>query len=214
MIGHKQPQPPRRAVSLDEQRDRRRKVLPIVYGGTFDLTREVTAICGPLAYSVSTLVRPVSARREVDQLADAVAEVVHAAAGLVGESRAADGQTRRLAVDLAVRPRQPVITDDMLTSGTWSAVLADYAAEVTADLRKLLGRALPPGANELRGKPSASERIERALREVDTAALALERRIPKLRERQALPTLTEFNAEQAGRRDAERAARRLAQIGR
>ncbi len=208
--------PTRRAAASaeqDEQRDRRRKWVPIAYGGAFDLSAEVAAICGPLAYEVSTLKRPPIARREVDHLVDAVAEAVHVAAGLVAESRSAANETRQHAADLAVRPRQPVITDDMLTSGSWSAVLAEYADQLRADLSKVLGRALPPNANGLRGNPSASERIERALREVDNAALELHRRIPKIRARQALPSMTEFNAEQAERRDAERAARRLAQIG-
>ncbi|TLH59575.1 hypothetical protein [Mycolicibacterium aubagnense] len=185
----------------------------MTYDGKFDLAAEVAAIVSPLAYETSQLKRPQAARREVDHLADAVAEVVHVAAGLVAESRAADGQTRQLAADLAARPRQPAITDDMLTSGSWSAALTDYADQLRADLGRMLGHALPPDAPGLRGEPSASERVERSLREVDRAALTLAVRIPKIRARQSLPSVTQFNAAQQERRDAERAACRLAQIG-
>ncbi|MHA3021136.1 hypothetical protein ACXPWS_12845 [Mycobacterium sp. BMJ-28] len=198
-------------TNQDEQRARRRKRLPVIYGGEFDLAADIAAATGVLAHQVSQLKRPAAARQWVDALADGIAEVVHVAAGLIAESMAEDDDTRRRAADLTVRPRQPVITEDMLVSGSWSAALVTYAQTVSEEVAQVLGRALPPDA--CRAPLSASQRIERALWEVDSAALALTRRIPRIRERQALPSISEFNASELERRENERAARRLAQIG-
>ncbi len=200
-------------LTQEQQRDRRRQRLTVHYTGTFALTAEVAAIVEPLAREVSRLRDPRVLRRDVDAVAEAVAETVHVAAGLIAESRTADGSTRRLAADLAVRPRQPVITDEQIVSGSWSTAMVEYAGEVADDLAALLARALPPEAEVLRGSPSASERIERALRSLDRAALDLERRTPQARQRQSLPSMDEFNRAQRERQEQERVDRALVRIG-
>lgn len=200
-------------LSQDEQRERRRQRLTVHYTGTFSLREEVAAVTLPIAYQVSTLPSPIALRREVDAVAEAVAEVVHVAAGLVAESRSASRQTRQSAADLAVRPRQPVIADETLVSGSWSATLVAYAGEVSDDLAALLGKAKPPESAGLNGSPSASERIERALRTLDGAVRDLDRRIPGVRQKQGLPSMEQYNAAQRERRDQERADAMLARIG-
>ena len=205
-------------LTQEQQRDRRRQRLTVHYTGTFALTAEVAAIVEPLAREVSRLRDPRVLRRDVDAVAEAVAETVHVAAGLIAESRTADDE-RRLARHaapchpLAVRPRQPVITDEQIVSGSWSTAMVEYAGEVADDLAALLARALPPEAEVLRGSPSASERIERALRSLDRAALDLERRSPQARQRQSLPSMDEFNRAQRERQEQERVDRALVRIG-
>ena len=199
------------AAQQTEQRDRRRKWLPITYDGTFDLVLEIHQIVGPLAAEASRLKQPVAVRRRVDEVVDAVSEIVHVAAGLIAESRANPAQTRRAAADLAARPRLPQISDKMIESGIWAMALTEYAAQVSADLASVLGRAIPPG--ECRNPLPASARIERVLRGLDSAALGLAQRIPRVRERESLPTVEPFTAEQAAKRDADRAARALAKLG-
>lgn len=197
----------------DEQRERRRQRLTIVYGKAFRLDAEVAAITLPLGTEVSRLPQPAVLRRDVDLVAEAVAEVVDVAARLIAESRTVDAKARRLAADLAVRPRQPVITDEQIVSGSWTAAVVEYAAEVTDGLAGLLGRALPPDAEGLRGQLSASERIERALRALDRAAVDLERRIPGVRKKQSLPSMDEFNRALREQHDRDRATAVLARIG-
>lgn len=200
-------------LSQDEQRERRRQRLTVHYTGTFSLREEVAAVLPPLGTEVSRLPAPHALRREVDAVAEAVAEVVDVAARLIAESKTADGATRRLAADLAVRPRQPVITDEQIVSGSWTAAMVEYAGEVADALAAVLGRALPPDAEALRGSPSASERVERALRTLDRTARDLEHRIPGVRKKQSLPSMAEYNRQQRERRDQERAERLLARIG-
>lgn len=197
----------------DEQRDRRRNRLAVHYDGTFDLTAEIAAVLPPLGTEVSRLPAPHALRREVDTVAEAVAEVVDVAARLIAESRTADTQARRLAADLAVRPHQPVITDEQIVSGSWTAAMVEYAGEVADALAAVLGRALPPDAEALRGSLSASERVERALRSLDRAARDVEHRLPGVRKKQGLPSMAEYNRQQRERRDQERAERLFAQIG-
>lgn len=180
------------------------------------MATEVRELCSPLGIALSQLKESRAAQRGVEAVLDGVVEVVHVASGLLSESLAVDGQNRRLAADLAARPRVPEITDAMLVSGLWVNALVAYAEQVSDPLSELLGRAHPPGADALRGAPSASERVERVLRGLDHAVLSLARAIPKIRQRQALPSLQEFNRQQRERRDAERAeriSRRQSRIG-
>lgn len=104
-------------------------------------------------------------------------------------------------------------TDTQIISGTWTEALANYVEPYDGDLADLLGRALPSDHPQLKSTPSASDRLVKALRELDHVVMAAERHLPRVAERQALPTVEDFNREQQARRDAERAARRLAQIG-
>ncbi|MCA4726889.1 hypothetical protein [Mycolicibacterium fortuitum] len=196
-----------------EQRERRRNRLSNHLVGAFKLDTEVAEVAGPLAVEVARLRDPRAMRRSVEEIGEAVADVVHVAAGLVAESRVTDGQTRRSAADLATRPRQPSISDEQIIDGTWVDELVLYAGEIAAGLAALLERALPPEAPGLRGELSASERVERALREFDRAARDLERRIPDVRRRQALPSMEEYNAAQRAQRDRARSDAALARFG-
>ncbi|BAX97130.1 hypothetical protein MSTE_01813 [Mycobacteroides stephanolepidis] len=198
--------PPSPVFSQAELRGRRRKHLPIHLGGSWSLSGEVREVCGPVAHEVSRLPRPSAVRKGVDGVADAVADVVAASAQLLLTSNAPDS-TRQAAADILARPHVPEITAEQLSSGTWAHILATYADQVSTPLAKLLASAHPPGADALRGNPSASERIERALRGLDAAVLVLERALPRIAERQALPSISEFNAALRAQVDAERQAR-------
>lgn len=208
---------PKARASQAEQRDRRRKRQSVHLVGTFNLATEVTAVCGPAAHEVSRLSNPLVLRSDVDAVADAVHELLSAAVGMLAADRhqAADARARTVqaAADLAIRPAAPAITDDQISSGSWAAALADWVAPYSGDLAALLGRAHPPRADALRGNPSASERIERALRTLDGAVLDLMRRVPKVAARQALPSMAEFNAQLKAKADAERQQRALAKLG-
>lgn len=153
-------------------------------------------------------------RRDIENVLDATHELMHVVVALLAESRSADaGVTRRLVADLTVRPRLPEITDEQIISGSWVHTLAAWTSTYAGDLAALLGRALPPGHDGLKGSPSASERLERALRVLDSAVLALERHIPKAAARQALPSMESHNRQQRERADAARAERVLAKLG-
>jgi hypothetical protein len=165
-------------------RERRRKHMPIVLGGDFDLSGEVAVICEPLAGRVAALPSPVFAGRWVDDVVDAVHELVSTIIGWLAaldaraKTRHLDAAKRgdaiRLLCDLAQRPALPQISDEMLATGSWVAVLTAMAEPVAGPLAGLLGRGHPPNAQILRGAPSRSERLERLLREtLDRAALEL-----------------------------------------
>ncbi|OBB38024.1 hypothetical protein [Mycolicibacterium fortuitum] len=208
---------PKARASQAEQRERRRKRLPVHLAGTFNLAAEVTAVCGPAAHEVSQLANPLVLSGDIEAVADAVHEVLSVAVGMLAADRhqpAADAaRTRQLAADLAIRPAALYITDEEIISGSWAVALAEWVAPYGGDLAALLGRAQPPGADALRGNPSASERIERALRALDGAVLDLTRRVPKARARQSLPSMAEFNAQLKAKADAERQQRVLAKLG-
>ena len=198
----------------DEQRIRRRQGLGNHLVGTWRLDTEIADVLGPLALDVTTLRDPRAMRRTIEEIGEAVAAVVHVAAALVAESRAADGQTRRAAADLAVKPRLPSINDDQITGGIWVEEFVLYAGEIAGDLADLLGRTLPPEHPGLRGDPSASERVERALREeFDRAVRDLERRIPEVQKRQALPSIEEYNQQQREQVERQRVDRAMARMG-
>lgn len=169
--------------SQDQLRQRRRAGLLHRYGGDFDLAAEVAAICSPLADRVAVSLRPVAVRRDVDDLADAVHELVSVAVGLIAERDArrktahlsydTRGRSIRALVDLAERPTLPEIDAAALADGQWVAQLVAMAEPYSEQLSDVLRTAVPPGAT--RGARSASERLEAALRVVDAAAAAIER---------------------------------------
>ncbi|MEC4858337.1 hypothetical protein R2325_23140 [Mycobacteroides chelonae] len=193
---------------------RRRRRQPIRYGGSFNLGVEIESVCGPGAHRISQLREPRVMRRDIEAVLDATHELMHVTVALLAESQSADaGVTRRLVADLTVRPRLPEISDEQIISGSWVHTLAAWAGAYSGDLSALLGRALPPGHDGLKGNPSASERLERALRTLDSAVLDLERHIPKVAARQALPSMESHNRQQRERADAARAERVLARIG-
>ncbi|PVB44277.1 hypothetical protein [Mycobacteroides abscessus] len=206
-----------RAADQAELRDRRRKRQRVHYTGGFNLSAEVAAVCRSVAYEASRVPNPGALRRDVEAVADAVHEVLSTAVGMIAQDRHASTDARARTVqtiaDLAVRPQAPDIADEQIVSGSWAATLATWVEPYSGDLAALLGRALPPDAVALKGSPSASERIERALRTLDGAVRDLERHVPKVRARQSLPSMAEFNRQLKAKADAERQQRALAKLG-
>jgi hypothetical protein len=208
-LTRRRPQAPATPVATftqDELRQRRRHWLPVIYRSDFDLAAEVAAIVGPLARAVSRIPRPEALHRDVYDVTDAVHELLSTVVGMLAESkqldRAAKVRTARGVADLAQRPHEPRVTADMLTSGHWAALMVDHVAPYTADVAALLGRS-----------PAASGRLEAALRVLDSAALDLQRRVPKVAAHQALPSMEAFNATKRAQRDAERRRAALAKMG-
>lgn len=187
----------------------------MVYRGDFDLAAEVSAILSPLADQVALLPNPFAMRPKVDDAANAVHELLSTVVGMLSESPHLDNEaharTARAVRDIAQRPHPPQISDEQLISGRWAALLVKHVAVHSNDLAAFLGRALPPNHPHLKGA-SASERLEAALRVLDTAALDLARLIPKVARHQALPSIEAVNAANKARQDRERAERALAKM--
>ena len=158
----------------------------IVYGGEFDLSAEVFSIAAPLAGRVAAAPRPDAYLAEVEDVADAVHALAHVAVGLLAERTARGkvanlrfedrGRAVRALVDLTPRPRQPQV-DGLLEAGTWAAALTEHVRPYAAGLADYLAATKPPGTT--RGALSVSERIEASLREVDRAAITLERKLDR-----------------------------------
>lgn len=148
-------------------------------------------------------------------MADAVHELLSVVVGMLAESRQLDKAAHaRVALatrDLARRPREPQVSDEMLVAGSWAALSVNHVAPHASDFAAYLGRALPPNDHRLTGR-SATARLEDALRVLDSAALALHRRLSKAIARQSLPNTAEFNAATRARHDAEQAERALARM--
>ncbi|BCO41217.1 hypothetical protein MINTM001_23560 [Mycobacterium paraintracellulare] len=170
----------RRVYSQSELCDRRRRQLPVTLEGGWSLSTEVAAICAPLAEGVAAATSPAGHWRAVDQLTDAVHGAISVAVALLARADAERrcrhlgvddrGRSVQALVDLAERPKLPEITDDDLAAGTWAATLTALADAYSADLSGLLGRARTT---------TVSDRMLAALREVDLAALALQRRVDR-----------------------------------
>jgi len=179
------PATPPPTYSQAELRERRRKRLPVAYDGRFDLTAEVAAILDPLAERVAADPHPLAFAVQVDDVVVAVAGSVRTLAVLLAEREARRrtanvpvahrGAAVRAMVTLADKPTDPEITDDDIRSGRWAAILTEHAATYSADLADYLAHAIPPG--QTRGLLSMSEHTEDALREIDTAATNLARRL-------------------------------------
>jgi hypothetical protein len=137
-------------------------------------------------------------------------DVVSLVVSLLADRNAArDGlRSPRLTRDLARRPKAPEITTDALVSGQWAQLLAAYAGAVAPALADLLGRAMWPENDRLRGQLSASERVVAALRGLDGAAQALSRQIPRNATYEAAERRRDER--QAEREAAEAAAQREA----
>ncbi|WHU48664.1 hypothetical protein QNM97_06630 [Gordonia sp. L191] len=175
--------------SQDELRARRRKSLPNVYRASFSLSGEVAALCDPLAHRISSGDSSTAQRMTpaVRELGAAVGSVVAGIAKLIAQRDAA-ARTRGLPVEqrggaqhalvtLAGRPADPELTTTDVASGQWVGVLVEHARTYDERLSDLLGRAHPPSASALRGRPSISERVEDLVRELDGAASELSKRI-------------------------------------
>lgn len=154
---------PEPVYSQAQQRERRRKWLRVHYRGDFRLDAEVSAIVDPLAAQVAALPGPLVLRGDIDNVADAVHELVSTIVGMLAESkqldRAAHARVARAVGDLAQRPAAPEISDEQISAGSWAVVLVELAQPLAGDLAAFLGRALPPHSPGLTG-PSASERLE------------------------------------------------------
>jgi hypothetical protein len=215
------PQPPQPLTQdQDEQRQRRRNQMCIHYRAAFDLAREISDICEPLAADLATMPDPAARglRRLVEDVADAAHEAVSTAVGMLAESRTLmgdDGARSRATTavrDLATRPAAPDISDKRLINGSWPAVLTDLAAPCSADLAVVLGHSLAPGDERLRGRPSASERVESVLRGLDHAAAAMAKAMPAFRRQQTGPTFAEHQQAQREQRETEAVQRKLARL--
>ncbi|WLP90510.1 hypothetical protein [Gordonia sp. NB41Y] len=171
-----------------EQRERRRRHVPVEYGDAFSLAAEVREITGPLAEQIVAAPAPATFRLSVDRLAAEVEATVWVATQMLAESDAArrtrhierveDRQRATTILGAQVqRPAAPVISTADVVGGTWSALLTGYAEQVDADLAALLGRAVRPG--QTRGRLSASERLVEALRGVDREGCAIERKLAR-----------------------------------
>jgi hypothetical protein len=85
-------------------RQRRRQWLKVAYRGDFDLAAEVSAIVDPLAAQLAALPRPLVLRAEVDDVADAVHEVLSTAVGMLAVRTPSERLTDALRVlDIAAR---------------------------------------------------------------------------------------------------------------
>ncbi|MFA1701650.1 hypothetical protein ACDT10_01900 [Mycobacterium intracellulare] len=190
-------QTPRR-YTRDELRARRRAGFTAGhYSGDWSLAAEIAAVCRPLADRIAAAEHPGRFRHaatpaSVPALAEAVHELVGTGVGWVAEADArrktahlADEPGKRryamqTLIDLAKRPALPEVTDNALADGSWADQLIGMTEGIDAAFSALLARSYPPGAAELRGQTSRSERLDALLRRtIDRAAVALERRLDR-----------------------------------
>jgi hypothetical protein len=166
-----------------EQRRRRRARQAVVYDGGFNLATEVADIVTPLAERIAAEPVPAVWWSRVAELAEGTHAAVVAVADLLAE---ADGlrRTRHLPVEQrgravalvreqakAHRPDAPVVTEAELVAGSWAAVLTELAHPYSEPLADLLRHAVRPGTT--RGRLTASEQVETALRLIDTPAIGI-----------------------------------------
>lgn len=181
--GYIKPRPGRPAAPVPvfdqaTKRERRRRWLSVTLDGEFRLDDEVAAICGPIAGRIAHDPAPAANLARTDAIADAVGGLCVAAAELIADTdmRRLDPADRRRARDAmrAVnRSSLPIITVDTLADGSWVEPLVDLARSHTDGLARLLGRQ----ASDRRGGTTASDAILTALRNLDRAALAANRRL-------------------------------------
>jgi len=171
-------------------------------------------VCSPLAVRAARLPNG-AARHRVTELIEACHEAVTVVGTWIAADaheraeRVADPDRRRLAMretELSAGPSAPTLTENALHDATWPAALAELARPYSAGLSALLGAALPPGHNDLRGQPSRSEKLEKLLREtIDPAARELDRYLTHRETHKPLVAPSErvyTQTEQRGRRRA------------
>lgn len=190
------PQHPPRRYTQDELRARRRAgFMAGHYSGDWSLAAEVAAVCRPLADRIAAAEHPGRFRvssASVPWLVEEVHELVGVVVGWVAEADArrktahlADEPGKRkfamtTLIDLAKRPALPEVTDKALADGSWADQLIAMTDGVDAAFSDLLRHSYAPGAMELRGQSSRSERLDALLRRtIDRAAVALERRLDR-----------------------------------
>lgn len=188
-------QTPRR-YTPDELRARRRAgFMAGHYSGDWSLAAEVAAVCRPMADRIAAAEHPGRFRvssASVPWLIEEAHELVGVVVGWVAEADArrktshlADEPGKRryamqTLIDLAKRPALPEVTDKALADGSWADQLIAMTDGIDAAFSDLLRHSYPPGAMELRGQSSRSERLHELLRRtIDRAAVALERRLDR-----------------------------------
>lgn len=169
-----------------EQRRRRRSHMRLTYDRNFDLGKEIEAITKPLATRVAAEPAPAVYFYDVTELVVSVHKAVVMTIGDLLAARDARSRTMHLkdlaerdrAIQLLVarqpRPVCPQVDAADLASGRWADSLVELVTPYTGPLSDFLANALPPGAVRA---VSVSERTENALRGIDSAANALERRL-------------------------------------
>ncbi len=192
----------------DEQRRRRRASQRNHLTGVWVLSAEVAALLADLGEAVAAVPKPLRVRVAVDEATAATHELVSAVVGLCAEFDAGGGgaTTRKAIADLAPRPRLPAILDAAILDGSWLAVLVALARPFDAPLADVLGRALPPGDERLRGQQSCSERVEAEVRDLDRLCRYMHGRVVASGKRQKLPTVEEMNQQMRDDREAKRLA--------
>ena len=171
---------PAPTYSQAELRDRRHQGYIVLLAGSWSLADEIRDMCGQLADRCAGRGAPRAFVRYVEDVTDAVGELIFVASGLIAEANG-QRQTRHLPIQererariairaLTQRPMLPGISADDVAGGTWAATLVTLAEPYTDDLTRLLGNA---------ATSVVSERVLRALAEVDHATCALERRLAR-----------------------------------
>jgi hypothetical protein len=168
-------------ITQEQCRQARRAKMPFDWPAGFDLAAEIEAICQPLADAVATADHPATLATPIDRLAAAVHQAVSEIADVVGRAdawrRCAElpvdqrGRALRLVKELAPRPPRLAVTAAGCATGGWAGALAGLAAPYSPTLAALLADSAVVG-----GVP-VSATLEAALGRIDSAALALQRRI-------------------------------------
>ncbi len=202
------------SYSQDEHRIRRRQGLGNHLVGTWRLETGIVDVLGPFALDVTTLRDPRATRRTIEEIGEAVAAIVHVAAALVAESRATDGQTRRLVADLAVKT--PPAADQRRP---------DRRRHMGRGVRPLRrgdcrrsGRPAQPQITSGTPRPARRPERQRARRACSPAEVQLGGRgfrmtDPGVQKRQALPSIEEYNQQQREQAERERVDRAMTRMG-
>ena len=174
------PAPPSPVFDQATKRERRRRWLSVTLDSDFSLAAEVDAIVGPLAERVAEQPHPAAFLAHTEVVADAVGGLCGAVAELVSDTRlrsldSVDRARAREALRTVHRSSVPAITVEALSDGTWAAALAEIARPHTGALSRLLGSQ----NGSRRGEPTASDLVIDTLRDLDRAALDLDRRVRK-----------------------------------
>jgi hypothetical protein len=162
------------------------------YTGDFSLLVEVVDQCLPLAHRVAARPNPEHYAETVDELIDAVHAATSRIAAMIARAAAerrtatlpvdARGAAIRRLINATPRPPRPAIAAKALTSGAWARRVIEPARPYSPLLAELLASAAP----DRRGAPTVSEQLEAALRWIDTAALALQRKLDAAESRPAV----------------------------
>lgn len=183
--------------SQAELRTRRRQGLSAPLDGRWSMRTELDTQITPLATRAAASPIPLTLSRSIEALVDAVHEFASAIAALLAradaEKRCAhvgiDQRVRSITalVDLAPRPRRPILTDADIESDNWGALAVGLADPYDSELSRLLGNA---------ASSVVSDRVNAALRELDQAVTVFTNRLDaderaRRRAAEAKPVLNE-----------------------